>query len=255
MNEQPGTYAPHNWWEHFFEGLSVELWLNAIPAAQSEHEADRLAAALALPAGAEILDVPCGGGRLSLPLAARGYRVTGVDASREFLAHARASPGAPTVAWEQRDMRDLPWPARFDGAFCAGNSFGYLDDDGNAAFLRAVAAALKPGGRFVLDTPMVLEQLLGHLQDRPWWKVGDVHLLVKNDYDHTRSRLEIEYTFMRNGRLEVRRGSHRAYRYAELLDLLRQSGFDEVRVAQPWLRQNTTTALIAIRGADVQPRW
>ena len=38
---------------------------------------------------------------------------------------------------------------RFDGAFCVGNSFGYLDDEGNAAFLRAVRAALKPGGRFI----------------------------------------------------------------------------------------------------------
>jgi hypothetical protein len=39
-------------------------------------------------------------------------------------------------------MRDLLWRSRFDGAFCFGNSFGYLDDEGNAAFLRAVAAAL-----------------------------------------------------------------------------------------------------------------
>ena len=161
MNEQLGAHAPGNWWEDFFEGLAVQLWLDAVPAAHTEREAERIAASLALPDGAEILDVPCGGGRLSFPLTARGYRVTGVDSSREFIAHAMAAPGAEAVAWERRDMRDLPWPRRFDGAFCVGNSFGYLDDDGNAAFLRAVAAALKPGGRFVLETPMVLEQLLG----------------------------------------------------------------------------------------------
>ena len=89
-------------------------------------------------------------------------------------------------------MRDLPWSARFDGAFCLGNSFGYLDDEGNAAFLRAVAAALKPGARFVLETPMVLENLLGHLEDRPWWQVGDLHLLIANTYDHTTTRLDID---------------------------------------------------------------
>ena len=82
-------------------------------------------------------------------------------------------------------MRDLPWRARFDGAFCVGNSFGYLDDERNVAFVRAVASALKPGARFVLETPMILENLLGHLQDRPWWKVGDTHLLVVNAYDAT----------------------------------------------------------------------
>ena len=246
MNEQLRTYAPENWFEHFFEGLSVELWLHAVSPAYSEQEADRIAAALALPAGAEILDVPCGGGRLSLPLAARGYRVTGVDSSREFLAHASTLPGAEAVTWEQRDMRDLPWPARFDGAFCTGNSFGYLDDDGNAAFLRAVAAALKPGAHLVVDTPMVIEQLLGHLQDRPWWKVGDMHLLAKNEYDHTRSRLEIEYTFMRGSHVEVRRGSHRAYRYAELVDLLRANGFSDVKAAE-WSRSGATTTFIAVR--------
>jgi len=247
MSKQSSPKAPENWWEDFFEGLSVQLWLEAVPAEHTEREAERIAAALALPAGAEMLDVPCGGGRLSLALAARGYRVTGVDSSREFLAHAAAAPAAASVAWEQRDMRDLPWPQRFDGAFCVGNSFGYLDDTGNAAFLGAVAAALKPGGRLLLETPMVLEQLLGHLQDRPWWKVGDMYLLVKNDYDHTRSRLEIEYTFMKNGRSEVRRGSHRAYRLAELHDLLRTSGFDDVRVVEPWSRGDAMTTYIATR--------
>jgi len=157
-------------------------------------------------------------------------------------------------------MRDLPWPERFDGAFCVGNSFGYLDDAGNAAFLRAVAAALKRGGRFVLETPMVLEQLLRHLQDRPWWKVGEMYLLVKNDYEHTSSRLEIEYTFMGNGRTEVRRGSHRAYRYAELLDLLRTSGFDDVHVAEPWSRNDATSTFVATRRqrgsiSPASPAW
>ena len=143
-------------------------------------------------------------------------------------------------------MRDLPWPGRFDGAFCVGNSFGYLDDDGNAAFLRAIAAVLKPGGRFVLETPMILENLLGHLQERPWWKVGDIYLLVANEYDHTRSRLEIEYTFLSKEGVEVRYGSHRAYRYAELCELIEGSGFD-VSVATPWSRDAHTVTFVATR--------
>ena len=63
-------------------------------------------------------------------------------------------------------MRDLPWPGQFDGAYSLGNSFGYLDDDGNAAFLKSVAAALKPGARFVLETGYVMETLLPVLQER-----------------------------------------------------------------------------------------
>ena len=62
-----------NWWESFFQGVAVDLWLEAVPAEHSEREADALARALAVPVGAEVLDVPCGGGRLSLALARRGY--------------------------------------------------------------------------------------------------------------------------------------------------------------------------------------
>ena len=235
-----------NWWEHFFEGLSVKLWLQALSPEHTASEAVTIARLLGAAPGAELLDVPCGGGRLSLALAERGYRLTGVDVSREFLEHARSCDGADRVNWEHREMRDLPWPGRFDGAFCVGNSFGYLDDEGNAAFLRAVSEALKPGGRFVLETPMVLENLLRQLQDRPWWKVGDMYLLVSNQYDHTRSRLDIEYTFLSNGRSEVRSGSHRAYRYAELRDLIESSGFD-VTVATPWTRDAHFVTFIATR--------
>jgi len=240
--------APSNWWEHFFEGLSVDLWLAAIAPEHTAREADVVERALSAPAGGELLDVPCGAGRLSLALTDRGYHMTGVDLSSEFLAHARSCAGADKVSWERRDMRDLPWSNRFDGAFCLGNSFGYLDDDGNAAFLRAVWSALKPGARLVLETPMILENLLPHLQDRPWWKAGDIYLLAANRYDHLRSRLEIEYTFISEGRIEVRQGSHRAYRYAELYALLRDAGF-AVDELQPWTREARSVTFVATKQA------
>ena len=236
--------VPANWWEDFFEGVVVDMWMQAVPPGHTSREAENLERMLGLAPGAAILDVPCGGGRVALSLAGRGYRVTGVDASAEFLARARSAPGAERVTWEARDMRDLPWTGRFDGAFCVGNSFGYLDDAGNLAFLRAVRAALRPGARFVLETPMILENLLGHLQPRPWWKAGDVYLLVENRYDHLSSRLEIEYTFAVDGRVEVRRGSHRAYAYRELTALLTACGFS-VDVDQPWTRDAHTVSFVA----------
>jgi SAM-dependent methyltransferase len=141
-------------------------------------------------------------------------------------------------------MRSLPDAGAFDAAFCVGNSFGYLDDEGNAAFLDAVRRALRPGGRFVLETPMVLENILGHLQARPWWKVGDIHLLVENVYDASRSRLDIEYTFIRDGAVEVRRGTHRAFPYRELVSLLQQAGF-AVTTERPWTREAHMVTFIA----------
>ena len=239
-------HVQSNWWETFFTGVSVDLWVKAVPPEHTKREAERLDKLLAVAAGAEILDVPCGAGRVALALAERGYRVTGVDWSSEFLQHARAGNGR-VVRWEQRDMRDLPWAGRFDAAFCVGNSFGYLDDDGNREFLQAVRKTLKKGGRFVLETPMLIENLLAHLQPRPWWQVGDLQLLVENHYDPLKGRLDIEYTFVSGGQVDVRRGSHRAYSCRELRELIESSGFS-VALSEPWTREAHNVTFIATAG-------
>jgi SAM-dependent methyltransferase len=235
-----------NWWETFFHGVAVDLWINAVLPEQNAQEAARLAALLNAPAGAELLDVPCGAGRLALALASRGFRMTGVDWSEAFLDHARAADRDGAVRWERRDMRDLPWRARFDGAFCVGNSFAYLDDEGNAAFLRAVASALKPGAPFVLETPMVVESLVRTIKDRFWVKAGDIHLLVSNRYDAARGRLDIEYTFVSNGRIDVRSGTHRAYTYRQLIELFEASGF-AVEPAEEWTLDARQLVLVGRR--------
>jgi cyclopropane fatty-acyl-phospholipid synthase-like methyltransferase len=137
-----------DWWRSFFSGLPVEMWLRVPTEEQTRGEVDFIEKVLQLGPGSKVLDVPCGGGRHSLELAARGHRVTGVDLSEDFLSAARAGSAGRSlpVIWEHREMTDLPWREEFDGAFCFGNSFGYLDDDANARFLTAVARALKHGG-------------------------------------------------------------------------------------------------------------
>ena len=151
------TNARPDWWNGFFDGLMAEFWQAVIPPEATAAEAAFLEKALRLAPGARVLDVPCGHGRHALELARRGYRVSGVDLSADLLGAARISSAreGAAVEWVSGDMRDLPWTGVFDGAYCAGNAFGYFDDAGNQAFLTAVARTLRPGGRFV-----VLERLV-----------------------------------------------------------------------------------------------
>ena len=83
----------NDWYEHFFSGVALDFWRNAVtyamPAGQTREEADFLVSAIKLPAGGRVLDCPCGNGRHSLELAARGYRVTGIDLAAEFIAEAK----------------------------------------------------------------------------------------------------------------------------------------------------------------------
>jgi len=217
------------WWENFFHGVALDLWRGAVTEEQTRVEADFIGTMLGLSPGTEILDVPCGNGRLSLELAARGYSLTGVDFAAEFIeeAHAGAVERNLPVAFEQRDMRELPWAARFDGAFCFGNSFGYMTDEGNADFLKAVGRALKPGARFIIDTHNIAETTLLKFKQRQWFEIGNITLLIENSYDHVTSRLHTDYIFMRDGKTDRRPSSQRLYTYGELCRLLLEAGFKE----------------------------
>ncbi|MBI1940859.1 MAG: class I SAM-dependent methyltransferase [Acidobacteria bacterium] len=215
------------WWEEFFSGLALELWRAAVTEDQTRAEVDFVEQLLRLPVKGKVLDVPCGNGRHSLELASRHYDVTGVDLAPDFVAEARSMAAQRKLQgrWERRDMRDLPWAGEFDGAFCFGNSFGYLDDEGNAAFLKAVHRALKPGARFIVDASTCAEIILPIYEERSWQQVGDILFLEQNHYDHLLSRYETEYTFVRDGKVERRHGSHRVYTFRELIGLLAATGF------------------------------
>jgi SAM-dependent methyltransferase len=220
-----------DWWKTFFSGPAVDFWLMTPTNEQTRNEADFIEESLQAAPAAKLLDVPCGGGRHSQTLAARGYNMTGVDISVEFLNAARAQqarqPGK--ITWENREMRDLPWPLGFQGAYSFGNSFGYLDDQGNAQFLKAVAAALKPGARFVLDTGYILEILLPSLQERAWYPAGDLLMLAQRRYEPAESRLYVEYTWIRDGKTDKRSMSARLYSFHEIIRLFTEAGFAGVQ--------------------------
>ncbi|MGB2868870.1 MAG: class I SAM-dependent methyltransferase [Bacteroidota bacterium] len=218
----------NEWWRDFFSGLANDMWRMAIDPAQTTKEADFIGNVLQLLPPAALLDVPCGNGRLSMELASRGFAVTGADLSQPFVKEAQtASRGKGlAVEWHVREMRDLPWQDRFDGAFCFGNSFGYLDDQGNTDFLKTIHRVLKPGGRFLLDASSVAENVLRKIEDHTEMEFGDIVFKEDNHYDHRSGRLETEYTFVRGGQTEKKFGSHRIYTFRELEMLLAQAGFE-----------------------------
>jgi len=211
------------WFETFFQGLAVEFWARAMTPEMTGAEADFLEKTLELTPGARVLDVPCGHGRHSLELARRGYRVTGLDISEDALRLAQAQPS--TVDWIQGDMRKLNRNAEFDAAFCFGNSFGYLDHAAAPAFVRAVAAALKPGGRLAIETGMAAESILPNLQPRGWYQLGDILMLSERRYVPEDSRLDIDYTFIRANRVETRPSASYVFTVAELRRMLSGAGF------------------------------
>lgn len=219
--------APSNWYERFFSGLTVEFWRAITSEEATRAEAAFLQKHLRLSPGSRVLDAPCGAGRLSLALAAGGSIVTGVDISAEFLAAARQSceERSLDVSWRQSDMRDLPWPNQFDAAFCFGNSFGYLEDDGNQAFLEAVARVLVPGGRFAIDYGQAAESVLPRWEPRLEAEMGGFSFLEENRYDFFSGRVENRYVISHGGKAEEKLASQRMYTVREVARGLSMAGF------------------------------
>jgi len=219
------------WFETFFQGVAVEFWNRAIPPFLTLMEVDFLEKALAPPPGTSLLDIPCGSARHSVELARRGYRMTGIDLSADFLHLARAHAAEAHVQVDLRhgDMRDPNLGAdSFDGAFCFGNSFPYLDRTGVNAFLAALSRAIRAGGRLVIDTGCAAESILPTLLPQRWHRFDDIIVMSKASYIASASRLDIDYTFIQGSKIETRPSSSYVFTVAELARMLADAGFEVV---------------------------
>ena len=222
------------WFESFFDALAHDVWRGLVPDAHSDAEAQFLADALALEPDfpARLLDAPSGDGRLALRLAAMGHRITGVDLSEvavERINESEVELGLPVhaVIGDLRHLRDvLPADVKFDGAYCMGNSFGYLDDEGTTSFVRGIANALRPGARFVIDHPMAAECILAHYSESDSHRVGDTALSIDNIYEAATSTVVATMTLEHAGEVAERTVRHRVTTCAQVVSVLEAAGFD-----------------------------
>jgi SAM-dependent methyltransferase len=103
-------------------------------------------------AARSVLDVGCGTGTLACRLAEREVRVVGVEPAEASLDIARGKPHADEVRWLHGDARSLP-PLQVDLATMTGNvAQVFLTDADWQATVRAVRAALRPGGRLAFES-------------------------------------------------------------------------------------------------------
>lgn len=121
-------------------------------------------------AGGPVLEVACGTGRITLPIAADGVEVTGLDISAPMIERARAHAAAAGLAvpFHVQDCRDICLETRFAMVFSATNAMQHLHDvESVCAFLASARRVLAPGGTLVIDVfQPSLEKLLRDPQQR-----------------------------------------------------------------------------------------
>jgi thioredoxin reductase/2-polyprenyl-3-methyl-5-hydroxy-6-metoxy-1,4-benzoquinol methylase len=143
----------------------------------------------ALPPGTA-LDVGSGEGADAIWLAARGWRVTGVDISQVALDRAKTTAqqvdvaAAARIAWEQHDLTDwAPAPASYD---LVSAQFMHLPLGQREVLFRDLAAAVAPGGTLLIVGHDASDMGTGHRWDIPGMFYGAEEIadsLDENDWD------------------------------------------------------------------------
>lgn len=215
-----------DWYDGFQRGLMARFWhLASDPS--GDDEADAIAALLDLPAGARVLDAPCGAGRISIRLAERGFDVTGIDISDDELEEARrrAADRGVEVEFELADVRRPP-PGPFDAVVVWGNSFGYMPYADTLEHLGACRRVLREGGSLVLETGTAAEVLLPELRERMDYDMGELVMSGVNSYDPARGRLVTEIELRTpDGTVERGAVAHHVFTAAEIVRMLESSDF------------------------------
>lgn len=201
--------------------------------------------------GGAVLEVGCGNGRITLPVARAGVPIVGVDVSAAMLSdlrvRLRAEPAEvrQRVALRRADMRTMRVPppggersaatGRFREVFCPFNTLLHLYQRVDVErFLARVKAHLAPRGRLVLDVSIPEPEELARDPEKPhrvppfkYPGVGRVRYAERFDYDRLRQILFVGMEF------EPLDGSppfatplaHRQFHPRELEALLHYNGF------------------------------
>ena len=200
-----------------------------------------------------VLELGCGTGRITLPLAEAGVAVIGIDLSlpmllvlqRKAAAQQAALPGVPRPLVLAMDMARPALDGRFAAVLCPFSAFTYLLDDGDRrAALAFVRRVLAPGGRFAMDVFLpdpaledraAQQEVFDYRRELPQGGWLERHKTIATRVRPGINRIRRRYTFLApDGAVqhELHTESHqRACQPAELRQLLHEAGFASVRLA------------------------
>ncbi|MFC2098105.1 class I SAM-dependent methyltransferase [Bacteroidota bacterium] len=201
-------------WQEFFDSHAPEYMKNVFTV-NTEFEVKFIIGELALEPGDTVLDVGCGTGRHSIPLALHGIRMTGIDLSEGMLAQARQYAERENADLEllQADATKFSFPEPFDHAIClCEGALGLLGSDDDAGkrdllVLRNISESLRPGGKLLMTVLNGLKKIREHSQEDVGKGIFDpVNLVTKEmmsvEVDGVQKEIEVREKGFTAGELQ-----------------------------------------------------
>lgn len=139
FDENLEKYTNPEKYDHLYEGYQKDLHV-IVEWAKPTHP---------------IIELACGTGRLTIPMAKRGFQMIGVDLHEGMLERAKqkAKEQKLSIEFLQQDCTKLNLPAKSSLIFMTGNSFQhFLTNEVQDALLQSVRQHLVEDGLFIFDT-------------------------------------------------------------------------------------------------------
>lgn len=217
-----------NWWDGFFPAFRPVF--GKMPLRATNADVKFMIKKLNLRPGKKFLDCPCGIGRIALPMAKTGVRVTGVDITQSYLDElaVKAKRRGLKISLQHSDMRRISFDSEFDAAGNLWTSFGYFEKESdNLLVLKKMFRALKPGGRFLLHL-INRDWVMANFQPSDGYEAGKVKVIEKNGFNFATSVSTGQWTFIGPDGISTHHTAIRMYSYHELIAMFRKVGFVDI---------------------------
>lgn len=232
-------FQDETFWDQFAPIMFDEQRWAEVPAVADSIEA--LYTALAASRGRAgkaltILDQCCGLGRLTVELALRGHRLTGVDITPSYLEAARESAADEGLSIEliQSDVRLFARPVTYDLVLNLYTSFGYFADPADdKQVVRNAYDSLTAGGLYIIET-LGKEIAVRDFSEGEWFERAGAVVLTEYEALNGWEYLKNRWIMLKDGARFERSFNQRLYAATELHNLLLDVGFASVFVYGGW---------------------
>jgi SAM-dependent methyltransferase len=194
----------------------------------------------ALADGGPVLELGVGTGRVALPLARKGLKVTGVDVSPAMLARLKEKDTDGTITAVEGDFATLPVEGTFKVIFVVNSLLQLSDPEDQLRCLKKVREHLAPDGVFVMEEANPEVFTGGGLQV---FRItaDELHLLA-SQYDAVHQHYIGHHVIMKNGATRLNPMSFRLTSPSELDLMARLAG---MRLSERWGEWSRTFPYLA----------
>lgn len=184
-----------------------------------------------------ILDTACGTGNITIPMAARGYELCGLDQSCNMLsiAESKAREAKQKIRFLNQDMTRMELREKYHAVLCMCDGVNYiLSEDCLKSYFDSVYKSMENNGLFIFDISSYnkLRYTVGNNTFHD--EKNNSHYIWNNNFDEASDTVEMELIFfVPKGSLYRKFEEHhvqKAYKNDYLTGLLKSSGFESIRI-------------------------